>query len=622
MLKKRDVLSDAEADHLLIPHEVIRDPVQYDIAITALERRIIDTEAFQRLRAIKQLGPTHLVYPGAEHSRFQHSLGALQAVENLILIANRNHGVYGQVELLRVPTIEIRPYPHLLTRLCTLVHDLAHIPFGHTLEDEGHLFPDEWNDRFRLIKWLGLEPNEDFAQILKDNGKDQEFEKQLGIVGEVPEVIRQFLKASGLPPGKIDSLLNDLRTYTRAKDPMGLEFPFISDLISNTLCADLLDYIERDMYFCGLRERCGDRVTKYLAVLRVDEGSRVRNEETQEEYCSYKPIVTEGEQEKGKGRLVLLTYRLEQEHPAQSAFKVVKKEEILSEAIDLLRRRYALAEKVYFHRTKTAASAMLISAVASSSITLPKLYEYGDAALLEELSRDPNERTKKLMNAYRCRRLYKPIYKVTYKKPSENDQQSKKLWEICYPKCRQEKWRLQKETALESYIKAPVGSIVIYCPDRKMNMKAFDMLIQTKPEKDIFPLRHIQDNNRSKEMTALNERYNLLWNLQIFVDPMVLDVTRINEDTVRSLSLYCEMEFDLPNDIEELRSLKDTGYSLLVDHVIADWEKEHKETVPATIRKQLLASVNRNLCGTDQLMRLLKNDLEVLMNQYKTQKSK
>lgn len=145
-----DPLTPKQASQFLTPHETVRDPVQHDIIITALERRLIDTESFQRLRFLKQLGPTHLVYPGAVHTRFVHSLGTLQVAERLVQTAKTNHSVYQHRHLL-----DVGPYPHLLIRLTALLHDVAHIPYGHTLEDEGNLFNPEWEDAARADLWLG-----------------------------------------------------------------------------------------------------------------------------------------------------------------------------------------------------------------------------------------------------------------------------------------------------------------------------------------------------------------------------------------------------------------------------------------------------------------------------------
>src|SRR4051794_37838344 len=74
---------------LLAPKKVITDELHGDIYTTVLEQAIIDTGPFQRLRRVRQLGSSHLVYPGATHSRFAHSLGALNVVQGLLESALR-----------------------------------------------------------------------------------------------------------------------------------------------------------------------------------------------------------------------------------------------------------------------------------------------------------------------------------------------------------------------------------------------------------------------------------------------------------------------------------------------------------------------------------------------------
>ena len=66
--------SESAADEF----EVVRDPLWNTIRLDGTALRIIDTESFQRLRYIRQLGLAHLVYPGATHTRFDHALGKLQ----------------------------------------------------------------------------------------------------------------------------------------------------------------------------------------------------------------------------------------------------------------------------------------------------------------------------------------------------------------------------------------------------------------------------------------------------------------------------------------------------------------------------------------------------------------
>ncbi|MBR0472730.1 MAG: HD domain-containing protein [Methanosphaera sp.] len=94
----------------------IRDSIHGDLHLTDFELKIIDTVEMQRLRRIKQLGFTNLVYPGANHTRFEHSIGTLY-------LANK----VGQTLGLDNEVIS-------LLRVCGLLHDIGHSPFSHVSE--------------------------------------------------------------------------------------------------------------------------------------------------------------------------------------------------------------------------------------------------------------------------------------------------------------------------------------------------------------------------------------------------------------------------------------------------------------------------------------------------------
>ncbi len=550
------------AEALLKPHETIRDSVQGDIVITALERHIIDTSAFQRLRFLLQLGPTHLVYPGAVHTRFAHSIGTLHWADKLAQIVNRNYAVYSQRSL-----VEIDPYPHFLIRLCALLHDVAHIPFGHTLEDEGNLSEPEWDDNARAEYWLGAK-------------------------SEIVAAITNFLAANEVPEDKISRIIADIRRYIHHKgDLMELEFPFISDIVGNTLCADLLDYLDRDMYYCGLKERSGDRVVKYFAVVRVKRRpSQVEEEDNLGDHKIgqqvFIPVDNPGD---GKGRMVLLAYRWEQEHFPTRNLKLVKKPEILSEAIDLLRRRFALAEKVYFHRSKLAASAMLISAMNSSSIKIPDIYEISDDSFIRKLESDANGRTRHLVKAYTSRNLYKPVYELDYLEECDTDAQSTKLWKESYPSFRLPEWRRKHEEFIEINFGLAAGSIAIYCPDRSMNLKEFEMLVQIRPEQEIKILENILERNRKSEMDAINQRLIKLWKFLILADPNEIDVTQYANERVHNLSAFCEGLIKIDNGIEELTRRGKPLREQFATRVVQEWENEPGNTqVPFDMYEQMI----------------------------------
>jgi len=107
---------------------VVRDPVHGDIPMTEFEWRVMGTREFQRLRRIRQLGLSHLVFPGAEHTRFTHAIGTMHLADRILTrIADRSGVPFDKEE-------------RLMARAFALIHDVTHIACGHTLEDELNIF--------------------------------------------------------------------------------------------------------------------------------------------------------------------------------------------------------------------------------------------------------------------------------------------------------------------------------------------------------------------------------------------------------------------------------------------------------------------------------------------------
>src|ERR1700679_1250919 len=104
----------------------IYDPVHGFIRFNELEKKLIDSFAFQRLHYLHQLGIAYLVYPGATHTRFEHSLGVMELAS---LIFDR---------VTAKSTFSIAPqnyeYWKQILRFAALCHDLGHLPFSHVAE--------------------------------------------------------------------------------------------------------------------------------------------------------------------------------------------------------------------------------------------------------------------------------------------------------------------------------------------------------------------------------------------------------------------------------------------------------------------------------------------------------
>lgn len=200
-MNKKKIINDPVHGFISIPTELIFDLVQHPYV--------------QRLRYIKQLGMTHLVYPGALHTRFHHALGAM----HLMGLA---------VETLRAKGQVITPEEEEAVQIAILLHDIGHGPFSHALE---HI----------LVEGVS---HEYISTLLMDN-LNREFE------------------------GKLDMALDIFnRRYHKQ---------FLSQLVSGQLDIDRMDYLNRDSFFTGVSEGVisSDRIIKMLNVhngqLVVDE---------------------------------------------------------------------------------------------------------------------------------------------------------------------------------------------------------------------------------------------------------------------------------------------------------------------------------------------------------------
>ena len=122
----------------------IRDPIHTFVKLDQHERQVLDSRPFQRLRHINQLGMSHLVYPSANHKRFEHSLGTMELASRVFDVVTRPAAITDEVKGL-IPEIEdkeILAYWRRVLRIAALCHDVGHLPFSHTSED---LLPNEWS---------------------------------------------------------------------------------------------------------------------------------------------------------------------------------------------------------------------------------------------------------------------------------------------------------------------------------------------------------------------------------------------------------------------------------------------------------------------------------------------
>ncbi len=190
---KRKIINDPIYGFVSIPNELIYD--------------LINHPYFQRLRRIKQLGLTNLVYPGALHTRFHHAVGAMHLMQDAVMT-------------LRQKDVPVTDEEEQAVLIAILLHDIGHGPFSHALEHS-------------IVKGIS---HEDISSLFMSR-LNREFDGKLSLAIEI---------------------FNNRHKKT-----------FLHQLVSSQLDMDRLDYLKRDSFFTGVSEGVisSDRIIKMLNVV-------------------------------------------------------------------------------------------------------------------------------------------------------------------------------------------------------------------------------------------------------------------------------------------------------------------------------------------------------------------
>ncbi len=429
-----------------------------DVKLNEEEVAVTQTRTFQRLFFLKQLGLVYLVYPAATHVRGAHSIHCLYEVQKIL------------------PVIQIKENDEdaQIVRMAALLHDIGHIPFSHTLEDEHEILDKHDTDRLE--------------RVLDDLKNELKLNRAIELVDKAKSVL---LAISGRKSGPRD---------------------WRSDLVGNTVCADLLAYITADAQWTGIEKRAGYyRMYDYF----VRENNRLCVRITK------------------KGEL---------------------RTDILSAIEDVLDMRYALTERVIFHHGKCVASAMLARAARLCRLSETReLTEMGDEVFLDYLEGLAKHSgiggAIKLLHGLRSRRLYKRIFKIDRLQRDESDRYLGSNNFCSTWRKMDEVDRLLNEVEDENSL--PRGSLVLWCANPKSGMKLVEVQVVWDNAQGLQGPKELRSDLVKKEFSEvkrrverMEEKYLDLWKFWIAIDRDNLSsVAGVVSSLERRLKISCDRLF-------------------------------------------------------------------------------
>ncbi|WP_257164939.1 HD domain-containing protein [Bradyrhizobium sp. SRS-191] len=463
--------------------KTIRIAVTGDVRVTRAERRIIDTPEFQRLRGVKQLGPSSWVYPTAVHTRFDHSLGVLQMVDEMVQSIRE---IVFQVPVSngQEAIIEITDTQRKLARLYGLLHDVTHVPFGHTLEDELGIFPS--HDAFQKAG-------------THQDGLDR-FELLLGDKSQIGQILIEEHGHEFYSRFKNIFVRGGRDRLQHSEGGRVVCDEIIYFLVSDTVCADLLDYVKRDSFFSSIDLNLSFRFLKFMYVADVPIAS-LRNER--------------------RRRLVIRLWK-----PKTGRAR----RDIMTDLAGLMEARYMIAERIYFHPTKLIVGAMIGRAVLEAKrlrcLSAEELLAHSDDSLLRELidldklkGGDPEEQksrkiASKLALAVVHRRLFKCQHRYTDKSFGRAGD-NVNLKEDALHALKDADRRRDIENEIADWGGVNHGDVLVYAAPRKMNSKVAD--VQVDWQGQLVRLSDISDPVLSNRLKTIEAAHKELWGIDLIV---------------------------------------------------------------------------------------------------------
>lgn len=214
------------------PHPIhFRDPIHGSIRLSPRELQVVEHPLLQRLRGIKQLGFADFAFPGATHSRFSHTLGAMEVGSRAF------DAVFGDESQLPAAT---RERFRQTIRLALLLHDIGHAPLSHATES---CMP--------LRTALGIDED---GGARGARATHEDYTIKLLLASDLTALLRAEFGDQGIDPRDVARLISG--RFDERRDAFrvdGVDFgPLLRQLVSGELDADRMDYLQRDSYYAGV----------------------------------------------------------------------------------------------------------------------------------------------------------------------------------------------------------------------------------------------------------------------------------------------------------------------------------------------------------------------------------
>lgn len=568
-------------------------PVHGFVSLHQREVEVVNHPAFQRLRRIRQLGFAHLAFPGGIHTRFEHSIGAVHVAQRIVTHVNNNRDRDGSDHPdWMLDGIDAEHTD--LIRLAALLHDIGHIPFGHTLEDElGHLPPHDAESRLAKVSqkcYAHYVPGKVATDLvanpsavkwslvaLVDTLYRVTVQKDLGIDPQSPfAVVQAIISKEPAEPTddddesrkkELDRRRDEWLAQQRALDAQ-FHLGLCRDVVGNTICADFLDYLYRDWHHLGKPLYEDKRIYQYMEARRYQTQPGQATDDGPSKSTGLDFVINIGSGEKIR-------------HDA------------LTSILQLLEARYELSETVLYHRAKLAITALLDRCLLeighlydASAIPRDQLHGVLEQLLLDasddglpDVLRDlttggqnqgiaelipatiateraaassatsgdllseglspvvPSEQIRgsvyTLIEGLRNRSIYKMLYKLRFSDVITSygvDESAANKVVELYKDADKRRAFLH---GLEMLCGLPRCSLVMYCPPTKMNAKVADVKLLIGNDVVTFAeydQRSSQHNLSRGALSSRTQRFAELWSAQVFLRRDVWAMFEENSD--------------------------------------------------------------------------------------------